>query len=463
MPIWRIPDPADPAKRENPAYYRPAYLTLEQALREDPTRSDVRRKLVEVAMRTRPGDARDHLKILLDASPEDAALKEMMAQCQIANDENSAAEETLTKAIEKNPTRLESYVRLANLLRQRMDRDADADAWMNKLVEANPEAAAAYCRRGEYLRMVRKAEDADKDAAKAIELAPDDEDALLLAARCAIDKEQYDDARRHAEHAVKLFPKSVECYGVLSSIESTAGRPAVAREWLDKGLLETDEDPELLFDKARYELTAGETEKAGVIIEKLERARFPAPLLSHLRSWAEFLNGNWASASKGFEGNRPELLKLGRWAALARHGDVLASQCYERLSLPEKQKLAMERARGLGADAQRRRPGPAGEGQGAGRCRRSRRRRGRVPRRHCLRRGPGHRVAGCGHASVHQEHAFGGQGQTRLVGGGHGAGRRPRKPLPTTSRQPCFGPNCSSLRTGSRTPRSSCRIPSRNT
>ena len=64
---------------------------------------------------------------------------------------------------------------------------------------------------------------------------------------------------------------------------------------------------------------ARKTEEAQVIIEKLERAGIHPALLSYLRSRVEFLNGAWANASKGFEQNRPELLKLGRWAGLVRH------------------------------------------------------------------------------------------------------------------------------------------------
>ena len=339
--------------------FEASFRTLEQVLREDATRADARRRLIDMAMAARMfGHARDHLKVLLAADPNNAELLELVGQCQVSTGELDAAERTFAAAIKADPTRLESYTALARLLRQRMspgqtfekkDAERNPDTWINKMVEANPKTTKAYLLRGEYWRRAGKAAEAEKDVAKALELAPGDEDALLLAADCALDKKDYDQARRHAQRVVELFPKSPKAYRTLSLIEIRAERMPEARAWIDKGLLATDDNPELLFQKANLLLDVRDIQSAETVIEKIERLGIHPALLAYLQSRVDYAQEAWAKAARGFEQNRPTLLQLGTWNHLVRHSDMLTAECYDRLGRPDLKKLALQRAGEFGA------------------------------------------------------------------------------------------------------------------
>src|SRR6185369_15047992 len=93
-----------------------------RAVRVQPGRKEVRRKLVELAMELeRFGDARPHLAHLLESAPEDAWLELSLARCLEADREYSDAVELYENARKHDPARLESSVRLASLLRRQLN------------------------------------------------------------------------------------------------------------------------------------------------------------------------------------------------------------------------------------------------------------------------------------------------------------------------------------------------------
>lgn len=329
----------------------PAFIRLEEVVRKDSSRADVRRRLVELAMGWgRFTDAREHLKVLQKSLPDDAELMEMLGRCQMGTEEYHEAEQSFLEAIETDPARLESYVFLANILRYRLERPDEADAWMDKMVAANEELPRAYILRASHLRRIGKLEEAEADIAKALELAPDNEEALLAAAEDAMESEHFDVARQHAQRVVELFPESVRGYDTLALIEAAADRLDTAHEWLDKGLVVTEDHPELLFRKAQYLLEEGRADEADPIIRRLAAVRFPQPLLVFLQAQSDYARGDWAKASQALEQIRTELLQGGR-LSLARRANLVLADCYQHLRRPELRQAALERVRQFGAQS----------------------------------------------------------------------------------------------------------------
>jgi tetratricopeptide (TPR) repeat protein len=134
-----------------------AYKLLEASVRHRPGRTDVHRKLAELAIKLgRFSDACEHLKDhLLVISPDDDELLAMLARCQAARGQYEAAVETLGRAIQAAPGKVELYGQVAGLLRRRLDRPDDATRWMDQLVEENPDLARAHLLRGGSLRLLR--------------------------------------------------------------------------------------------------------------------------------------------------------------------------------------------------------------------------------------------------------------------------------------------------------------------
>jgi tetratricopeptide (TPR) repeat protein len=225
---------ADIAKKGGARYrnfYGSAFFTFEHVLREDQTRSDARRELVEVAMATgRFADAQDHIEVLLRDFPDDADVLMWMGQCQANSGKDEMAIESFKKAIANSPQQVETYARLASLLRKdiklRGDRDlnptveetvdvpteaqaasesSDADktpddktpadkpsaekkeaavqtvtvedenhpdTWMNRLVKANPDSLRALLIRSQYLQRTHKPDEAQRDAVDAVKHMP---------------------------------------------------------------------------------------------------------------------------------------------------------------------------------------------------------------------------------------------------------------------------------------------------
>lgn len=335
----------------------PAYATFEKVLRLDPNRTDVRRELASVAIQLgRYRDAREHLeKHLLKDPPEDAELLFLFATCQEAMDDYKGAEESLKEtlslegAIEDDPLKLGVYLRLANLLRRRLDRAAEADTWMAKMVTSNPDSCEAHVYRGSYLRATAKPNKdregrlalAIEEAAKALKLAPDNQGALLLAAQCALEKKEFDKARDHARRAAELYPQSVAVYMTLADIEVQSGKRKEAIAWLRQGLQKIPGQQDLLWTRALLLADEGKTDEADEMLQQLRAAEYSRPLTDYLEARLEFLGGQWLAASRRFEQLRAELTA---WPDLGKQANYWMGKCYQELGEPDRALTAFRQA-----------------------------------------------------------------------------------------------------------------------
>ncbi len=325
----------------------PAFRTLEKVVREKASRHDIRRKLVDVAMRMYQfGDAKEHLEVLQNHDPTNGEILELLARCQAVDQDYREAGKSYEAAIQLSPDRLESYVNLAYLIRFHGDEvlassgvdedDTDpnevADGWINQMVEKNPKTAKAYVSRGAYFQRTDRLEEAQKDVTEALRLAPDDEGALLLAVQICLRKGDFDKAREHAESAAKLFPDSPGVYEVLSDIERRAGNPKGARDWLDKGLAATDDDPQLVWQKANMLISDGELESVEPLIEQLRGSNSPyrqQVYISFLQGRLALAQKEWAKARSLFEQIHTDLAQSS--PHLGRQVGRFLVECYLKL------------------------------------------------------------------------------------------------------------------------------------
>jgi tetratricopeptide (TPR) repeat protein len=327
-----------------------ACVALEKVLRSQPERDDIRRRLVQVDVELgRYSDAQQHLQqYLLVASPEDGELLCLLGTCQAAAAEYVAAAASFREAIKQDSRELNAYARLADVLRRNLDRPREADQCMEKLVESNPASATAHLLRGKYLHATAASAKARKEveaaaraeADEALELAPDNLDALVLAAQLALQEGRYDAARTHAKRAIQLAPKLVLGYAVLSQVELQAGRGKEAVAWLKQGLQVAPKQKELLRALASLLIEEGELEAAARLIEQL-RAGEDSGTADYLQARLDFARGNWQEAAQGFT---RATLSLGNTSEVLKDAYLGLANCYEKLGNQELQLVAYHNA-----------------------------------------------------------------------------------------------------------------------
>src|SRR6266536_3550459 len=102
-----------------------AFFALEHALRRDPQRHDVRRRVIQVAMSpwlNRFHDAGQHLDRLIASVPNDGELEGLRARCYEANGDYQKARHWFEQALNHAPNDIDNYVRLTYLLRQQANK-----------------------------------------------------------------------------------------------------------------------------------------------------------------------------------------------------------------------------------------------------------------------------------------------------------------------------------------------------
>ena len=117
---------------------------LERALRVDPDRRDVRRRLVDVAMSLKSfAVARMHLEKLLGphepgktdavrpSTPENGELEYLLGQCAEGEADYKSAARWYKDAVTHAPERIEAYLRLADVLRNPLRDPSTADRVMD--------------------------------------------------------------------------------------------------------------------------------------------------------------------------------------------------------------------------------------------------------------------------------------------------------------------------------------------
>ncbi len=367
------------------------FFVLDKALRFNPDRDDARRRLVDVAMNIgRYTDALEVIQPLMKRSPDNAELECLLGRCLEGtgnyDGKDGGAAEQYRLAIKHKPAQVESYVRLADLLRLRLNKGAESERLMNEMVKANS-SAEAYVARARYYRkggtginredetltrtllgtelvacfagngagpncltaalVVRSGGGpdllfkAEQDLKKARATQPDDLEVLLLSSDVARARNWFDQAERYARRGLELYPKDVRLYGQVAELTALRGRRGDAVKVLEQGVKELPDEIALPFQLAEFLLAEGLHEKAAEPIAKLQTMHVDPALLTFLDGRRKFVQGNWLEASRSLELAYPALVNL---PEKARQTALLLGKCYQQLGEPDKQYGAYRRA-----------------------------------------------------------------------------------------------------------------------
>ncbi|MBL8798796.1 MAG: tetratricopeptide repeat protein [Planctomycetia bacterium] len=320
-----------------------ALLVLEQVLRREPQRHDIRRRVVNLAMHPMVGrfsDAREHLEILLrEYTPDDPELEALLARCHAARGEFEPAAACYEKAIQHDSKKIENYVVLAELLRRKLDSARRANEVMDRLVAANPKAFQAFLARARHHQEAGRPEPAAADIARAGELAPDEAEVVLAVGGQAIARGEPEQARAGLERGLELHPRNAAFYLRLAELELSARRIPEATAVLRRGVAMLPDHDELRWTLANLLIQQGQ--EATEEIARLKQRGLPAAQQDFLQARLLMSQSHWQQAARLLERLQADLQP---WPLLSRQASLYLAQCYAQLGNPDQQYAAYRRA-----------------------------------------------------------------------------------------------------------------------
>jgi tetratricopeptide (TPR) repeat protein len=323
----------DEGKQLYPTAGFTAYVTLEQVLRRDEQRDDLRRQLALVALELgRITEARKYLETLLQkASSPDSALEELLSRCYLAAGDLSNALTWLRKAVGHAPSDIDRYERLAEFLRARMHDSTAADQTMDDMVAANSHAVRAHLLSLRY-RLRLRLPGALRDWTDAYALAPDDAEVLLASAQVASEaarEHKLFDARVHLQRGILLYPNRTPFYLALAATEMHGGQVneaiACVRQGLGKAQTQEQQN-QLRFALADLLIEIGRWHEAEVLIAELRQAELYGGFL-------DYLEGHLLAKQERIQDARPALERarayLQKLPELVSQIDLYLADCHE--------------------------------------------------------------------------------------------------------------------------------------
>ncbi len=372
-----------------------AYMTFETVLRQDSGRDNVRRRLVDVAIKLgRYNDALTHIEILRQASATDPELMYQAGVCQEENGKFAEAARLYRESTISAEAKINYFTRLAGLVLRRpaeldlkqidpLSRDGvDASQVAAQIMDDAAEKCRpqyrAYLARAEFRQSHADLDGAEKDIQTALELAEDDTDVLLAAAQLALERAsaaatsgQAVDAAKYRETAANYarrgFERDLRLYFILARVLVDTGKrseaiallreavnkiPAVREQAVADKLLETlVTERQLLFlladelisqaDAGSSEIVAGSLKEPQSLVVSLKDLSLTEPLVTFLEGRMSAATGKWQDAARNFEQARQAPQQL---FALTRQIDLQLSACYRALETPNVRVKAMRRA-----------------------------------------------------------------------------------------------------------------------
>ena len=332
------------------------YLVHEEALRFQPGDPQLERKCADLALELeRYSDARRHLQLLHSRAPKDshgepadAELEDLLGQCDRGESKLAEAEGWFRKAIAHEPRQVDTYDRLARMLRTELRQPEKADPLIERMVKANPKSARAYLNRWRYRsEFLPKAD--PRDVQQALQLDPDDTDVLLEAAVVSEQKGDLAAARDYLRKGLKLAPRSTSFPLALARLELRDGHPDRAETVLREAV-EASPQPELWYLLADILISLGKIEgkdQAGDYIDRLrDSGLLREGYVQFLEARVLVQRQQWPAAVSKI--NTARALLASDPQSMARLNLMLAD-CYGRLGLADQRLAALQQAAGAEA------------------------------------------------------------------------------------------------------------------
>jgi tetratricopeptide (TPR) repeat protein len=318
------------------------YFLLEQVLRRQPQRDDIRRQVVQLAIeQERFDEAVRHLEQLTLAGPDKGKYLHQLGWCQEALRQYAASAESFRKAIAAAPAQLDSYVLLAELLEHRFEQPGEAQQVMDNMIAANAQSWLAYLTRARFHFGRGALPACDADIAQASQLAPEEPQVLLAAAEIALVRGNLPAARQAVTRGLALDPKNGRLYRSLAALELRSGHPSEAAACLRRGIDQLPESVELRVQLAEIFVELDQAREAQALLDWLAKHDAPPALLDYVSGRLLMAGARWQEALDKLSAARNQLGSGSEYAA--RIWSCLG-QCFEKLGDVQSQLAACREA-----------------------------------------------------------------------------------------------------------------------
>lgn len=281
-----------------------AATAYRQILHFEPERQDIQQTLFELQKKLGSWHEVHYLAgRMLEKDPGNVELKheQALALYRLAkrNDAVTAYRALLDEGIAKP----EAYLNLARLLRE-TNLTEQADDALNALAEQRPEDPATYVARSDYFLEGRETDKARQELEKALALAPDDLEVVMLEARLALLTGDDEVSIRAARKAIERDPSQARMYLVLSQALAASGEKEAALDVLRNVDPAVRRDsPELFMQLAEQLINLQQLDEARETIAAFEKT-YPdhQSTLSYLEGRVLLVEGNADAAADTLAG-----------------------------------------------------------------------------------------------------------------------------------------------------------------
>jgi tetratricopeptide (TPR) repeat protein len=214
---------------------------------------------------------------------------------------------------------------------------------MARLVAGNPHSFEAYLARGHYRQSFHALDEAAKDLATALSLAPQNVEVLLTAADVAQSRNRLDEARDLLRRGMEIAPREARWYTTLALLEQRAGRDEEAIHCLRRGLKAVPESDQtgILLALVDLLIPRNELTEAAACLARLRLRQIDPVLLDYQGARILLQQSEWGGALRIFERITPALTKT---PELALQAHLCRGLCYEKLGALDLQVEALRRA-----------------------------------------------------------------------------------------------------------------------
>jgi tetratricopeptide (TPR) repeat protein len=342
-----VADAAEKTDATQKDVYR-AIQVLEAAVRRHTELTDIRRRLADLYLKYgRFRDAMDHLdRMRTDGKVLDVELEVKYAQCLLAIRHDEKARKILSTLIGFDPIRqeflkepargthsIDAYLLLAEVFRKNSEDSTEAVIVINQMVAANPDTGQAYLERGRFLQRQKKLAEADKDLAKALELAPNDAATIIAAAEVATLQNDYPRAEKLLLDGMQKFPADERIYRGLASLSQAQKKPEDAMKYVELGLKQQSKSPYLLLLRADLELQTGDLDSVRSTVKAMREENFVPELVDYIDCCILVAEQEWLKAARTMEKLRP---LMARFPDLTMKLDLMMGQCYQNQGQPDR-------------------------------------------------------------------------------------------------------------------------------
>ncbi len=338
-----------------PRQARQVFMVYEDVLRADPTREEIRRRQIEIAMEAgRIPDALAHVRVLRQSYPTEGKLDYQAGRCFEELAEHDSAVKAYEAALEHSPDLLDTYARLAWMNQTKLERPERARKLLDDLVARFRASATAWLTRGRFQAEFGSRDAALADLEQARKLAPDAVDVLLASARLAYDRATaartegraalaqriVAESRQQLQRGVEQHPNQLDLRLQRVMLEVHFGVPTEAQRQIDELLKLSPKNVQAHLLLADMTIEQGRFEQAQAAIDRLPHTPGSDALRRFLEGRRLMSQRQWPQAIEALEHARRITTDS---SSLMERTELALAQCHAAAGDDEAQAAAFRR------------------------------------------------------------------------------------------------------------------------